>query len=183
MVTNIEAIWQEYHDKLRGFIQSRVGDKSTADDILQDVFLRIHSRINTLKETSKIKSWVYQITRNAVIDYYRVNKPMEELPELLATPGTDASVKAGEVVTGCVLSMIKRLPEHYRQALMLSEIEGLTQKEVAKRQGISLSGSKSRIQRGRSMVKDMLKEVCHLEFDHQGNLIDARSKGAGCDNC
>ena len=183
MTTNIEPIWQEYHNSLQGFIRSRVGDPSTAEDILQDVFLRIHSRIHTLRENNKIKSWIYQITRNAIIDYYRAYKPMEELPESLAVPGTDTSVKAREAIAGCVLPMIKRLPDHYRQALMLSEIDGLTQKEVARKQGLSTSGAKTRIQRGRSMIKDMLMKVCHFEFDHQGNVIDYRSKGAECDRC
>ncbi|NIM17738.1 MAG: RNA polymerase sigma factor SigZ [Candidatus Aminicenantes bacterium] len=181
MMTDIEPIWKEYHDRLHGFIRSRVGDTSTADDILQEVFLRIHSRIDTLKESSKIKSWIYRITRNAIIDHYRARKPMEELPESLAVPETDASVKAVEAITGCVLPMIRHLPDHYRQALMLSEIKGLTQKEVARKQGVSTSGAKSRIQRGRSMIKDMLMDVCHFEFDQQGNVIDYRSKGEGCE--
>ncbi len=184
MKTDIEPIWKEYHNKLHGFILGRVGDKSTADDILQDVFLRIHSRIDTLREDSKLQSWIYQITRNAIIDFYRKHKPMEKLPESLAVAGTDASVKAEEAITGCVLPMIERLPHHYRQAVLLSEIEGKTQKEVAGKQGISLSGAKSRVQRGRSIIKDMLMDVCLFEFDNQGNAIDYRSKkGAGCDMC
>lgn len=183
-INNIEPIWKEYHNKLHGFILGRVNDVSTADDILQDVFLRIHSRIDTLREDSKLQSWIYQIARNAIIDFYRKHKPMEELPESLATPGTNGNAAAGEAITGCVLPMIERLPDHYRQAVLLSEIEGKTQKEVAGKQGISLSGAKSRVQRGRSLIKEMLMDVCRFEFDHQGNLIDYRSKkGAGCDTC
>jgi RNA polymerase sigma-70 factor (ECF subfamily) len=78
---SIEQIWQEYHHRLHGFIQSRVGDSSLADDILQDVFTRIHSRINSLRDSRKIQSWIYQISRNAIIDFFRSRKMLEELPE------------------------------------------------------------------------------------------------------
>jgi RNA polymerase sigma-70 factor (ECF subfamily) len=80
--------------------------------------------------------------------------------------------------------MIRNLPEHNRQALMLSEIEGLRQKEVAAKQGVSLPGAKARIQRGRAMMKKMLLECCQFEFDHQGKAIDYEEKGQGCgDTC
>jgi RNA polymerase sigma-70 factor (ECF subfamily) len=179
----IESIWKEYHSKLHRFIQSRVGDASIAEDILQEVFTRIYSRIGTIKETSKIQSWIYQITRNAIIDHYRAHKKMEKLPESLSTPEMDPSDKTRQEITDCFVPMIERLPNHYRQALMLSEIEGLTQKEVAIRQGMSLSGAKSRIQRGRSMLKDMLLKCCRFEFDHRGNVIDWEEKGSHCDKC
>jgi RNA polymerase sigma-70 factor (ECF subfamily) len=74
---SIEQVWQEYHSKLHAFIQSRVNDVSVADDILQDVFIRIHSRIDMLKDTSKLQSWIYQIARNAIIDHYRARKLTE----------------------------------------------------------------------------------------------------------
>lgn len=154
-----------------------------ADDILQDVFTRIHTRIGTLKDTNKIKSWIYQITRNAIIDYYRSQKQLVELPESLAAPEEDASEKTRAEIAGWLLPMIRSLPEPYREALILAEIEGLTQREVAKMQGLSLSGAKSRVQRGRSMLKDTLVECCWFEFDHQGKVVDYEKKGHGCDNC
>ncbi len=172
MANSTEQIWKEYHDKLHGFIRSRVGDASTADDILQDVFLRIHSRIDTLKDAGKIQSWMYQIARNAIIDHYRTHKPTEKLPESLSTPEEDSSEKARREMGGCMLPMIERLPHDYREAVRMSEVDGLTQKEVAARQEVSLSGAKSRIQRGRAMVKDLLLDCCKFEFDHRGKMID-----------
>jgi len=182
-MNQIEKIWQEYHDKLHVFIQSRVGDASIVDDILQKVFIRIYSRIDTLKDSSKIQSWIYQITRNAVIDHYRIHKATEELPESLSAKEIDFNDKTRQEIEGWFFPMIQRLPDPYREALVLSEIEGLTQKEVAKRQKISLSGAKSRIQRGRSKLKDMLLECCRFEFDHLGRVIDYEEKGSNCDGC
>lgn len=91
MVDDIEQIWQEYHDRLLGFITKRVNDHAAAEDILQDVFIKIYSRIDTLKDTGKLQSWMYQITRNAIVDYYRSHKIMHELPEELIDIREDSS--------------------------------------------------------------------------------------------
>lgn len=180
MATCTECIWKDYQEGLLGFIRSRVTDISVADDILQDVFVRIHANIDTLKEEGSVKSWIYQIARNALIDYYRANKPMEELPESIAAPEVDAGGKAQREIEGCVVRLIKELPELYREALLLSEVEGLTQKETAERLGLSLSGAKSRVQRGRELLKDLLDGCCHFEFDHRGMIVEYKPKGPGC---
>lgn len=182
-MNSIEQIWREYHHKLHSFIQSRIGDASTADDILQEVFARIHSRIDTLRDSNKIQSWIYQITRNAIIDYYRTHKKMAELPESLSNPEMDSNDKTRQEIAGWLLPMIQSLQEDYFQALMLSEIDGLPQKEVAKKLELSLSGAKARIQRGRALLKKKLLECCSYEFDRKGNVIDYNSKGETCDDC
>ena len=79
--------------------------------------------------------------------------------------------------------MMQNLPDKYRQALVLSELEDLPQKEVAKIQGLSLSGAKSRIQRGRKMLKDMLLECCQFEHDNRGNVVDCEAKDNSCEQC
>ena len=178
-----EQIWKDYNSKLHAFIRSRVSDPSTADDILQDVFTKIYSRIDTLSNENKIQGWIYQITRNAIIDHYRSLKKMDELPESIAVPEPDPGDQTRQEIGTWFEPMMESLPEHYREALMLSEIEGLTQKEVALRQGISLSGAKSRVQRGRSMLKDILVDCCRFEFDHQGNVIDYEERTETCDKC
>jgi RNA polymerase sigma-70 factor (ECF subfamily) len=184
MRDHTERIWKEYHDRLHSFIEARVDDTHTADDILQDVFLRIHSQVDSLRNRDKIQSWIYQITRNAIIDHYRAHKRLEELSAALAIAEPELRDKARDDIDACLMPMIQALPEPYREAVMLSEIQGLTQKEVAEKQGISLSGAKSRIQRGRSMMKDMLLDCCKFEFDHQGNVMDYERKGDGCcDEC
>ncbi len=180
---SIEQIWQGYHHKLHGFIQSRIGDASLAEDILQDVFTRIHSHIGTLKDSTKIKSWIYQITRNAIIDYYRSRKTTEELPESLSNIEMDTHEKTRKEISNWLIPMIKSLPDIYQQALMLSEIEGLPQKEVAKKLGLSLPGAKARIQRGRALLKKALVECCSYKFDRKGNVIDYQSKGEACKDC
>lgn len=183
MKMETETIWLEYHTKLLRFINSRVKNEAAAEDILQDVFVRTQTRIDTLKDENRIGSWLYQITRNAIIDYYRAHKSMEELPDSLMASNEDPTEKARQDIESCLEPMIEALPDKYRQALVLSEIEGLPQKIVAEKQNLSLSGTKSRIQRGRVMLKNMMLECCHFEYDHRGLVVDYEAKTNSCDQC
>ncbi len=177
-----ENIWLEYHEKLRNFISYRVSEE-TADDILQEVFIKIHSRIDSLKEGVKLESWLYQITRNTIIDHYRSKKPDETLPEWIAQPQPeDEEIIRGELSV-CLDPMIKDLPNKYKEAIRLSEIERKTQKEVAELGGISLSGAKSRVQRGRSLLKTILHECCEIEINQKNQLIDYQKRSKDCKYC
>lgn len=176
-------IWQQYHSNLRAFIRRRVSDDAVAEDILQEVFLKMHAGLPSLKSVAKLQSWLYQIARNAVIDHYRSRKPSVAIPESLAQAESDPGEKAVEELSDCLQPMIRQLPDLYREAIILSELKGLTQREVAELQGISVSGAKSRVQRGRALLKEMIAECCQLEFDHKGRLSDYQRKGKGCDAC
>jgi RNA polymerase sigma-70 factor (ECF subfamily) len=178
-----EEVWQEYHSRLRAFIKSKIADDMATDDILQNVFLKIHGGLTSLKDKTKMQSWLYRIARNATMDFYRSKKPAAEFPEWLPHPENDPGEKVMQELSDCLQPMIQKLPEIYREAVVLSEIQGLTLKEVAQVQGTSLSGAKSRVQRGRAQLKEMLAECCRLEFDHGGRLYDYERKGKSCDAC
>ena len=183
MAELIEQLWLDYHTRLLNFIKSRVNNEAVAEDILQDVFVRIQTRIDTLKDENRVASWLYQITRNAIVDYFRASKSMEELPENLNAPAEDPADKARKEIECCLEPMIENLPPIYRQAIVLSELEGLSQKEIGRKQGLSLSGAKSRIQRGRLMLKEMLLDCCQFEFDNRGKVVDCQDKGGACNQC
>ncbi len=177
-----EKIWQEYSSRLRAFIKSKISDDAAADDILQDVFLKMHVGLTSLRDEKKIKNWLFQITRNTIIDYFRSQKPSEHIPEWLSMPESDFTENVHQELAGCLHPMIKALPEKYREAVMLSELNGLKQKEVARLLGISVSAAKSRVQRGRALLKQMLNECCRFEFDHRGRIIEYERKGGPCDH-
>ena len=151
-----EKAWQKYHLGLHTFITNKISDETAVDGILQNVFLKMHTALPSLKDESKLKSWIYQITRNAIIDYYRLQKPMIEIPEWLTHPVPDSSEKAVQELSICLQPMIQLLPDIYRETIMLSELQGLKHREVAQIQEISLSAVKSRVQRGRVLLKEML---------------------------
>jgi RNA polymerase sigma-70 factor (ECF subfamily) len=171
MIT-IEQIWQTYREQLYQFIKSRVADVVVAEDILQEVFIKIHTRLDTVRDDRQLRGWIYRIARNCIIDYYRADRLVTKLPHELIALETEYSNKARQEIGDCLIPMIEQLPEKYRQAVMLSEIDGMKQKEIATQHGISLSGAKSRVQRGRKMLREMLLACCCFEFDHQGTMID-----------
>lgn len=179
----VEYIWQTYHKQLLSFIQKRVSDSSIADDILQEVFIKIHTRIDTLHENKKIKAWLFQITRNTIIDYYRKANPLDENLEKLNDLEDENDSVALQDIQSCIVPMIKSLPKNYRDALFMTELNGLSQKELAEKLQISYSAAKSRVQRGRSLLKDALSNCCSFEHDSKGRLIDYEKKAASCDNC
>ena len=183
MNPTVEAIWNEFAVALRQFIRARVADTATADDILQDVFVKIQGKLDQLEDPSKLQSWLYLITRNAIIDHYRTRKPTIEVPDSLPAeaPSDDAEM---EGLKSAFRRMLFSLPEPYRDALVLTEFEGLTQKALAERLGISLSGAKSRVQRGRDQLKKMLFDCCRFEFDRRGRVINCAPRAkASCQEC
>ena len=183
MTPTLEQIWNEFSGKLGQFIRARISDPATAEDLLQDVFVKLHNHINQLKDPTKLQSWIYLITRNMITDYYRTHKKTTELSDLFpAEPPLDDSEIEG--LQASFHRMIDSLPEPYREAVVLTDIEGLSQKELSKRLGISVSGAKSRIQRGRKLLKQMLLECCRFEFDQRGKMIDCHPKQKNsCEEC
>ncbi|MDQ6660673.1 MAG: RNA polymerase sigma factor SigZ [Chloroflexota bacterium] len=172
MSVTTEHIWETFHTPLYQFILKHINDATYAEDILQDVFLKIHMRIGSLKEEEKLKHWLYQIARNAIYDYYRQHKVTEMLSEDYDIPEEMTEEDAERELLPCVTEMVNSLPDNYRQALLLTEYQGFTQRELGERLGLSFSGAKSRVQRAREKLKLMLLECCHFEFDRRGKIID-----------
>lgn len=143
----IENIWLEFGDTLKRYILKHVADEQGADDIVQDVFVKIHARIETLRDEDRLQSWVYQIARNAINDYYRKSQWAHELDENTLVDADDEDNEIEQRLSRSLRAMVDTLPNEYRQALMLTAFEGLSQKELAERLGLSVSGAKSRVQR------------------------------------
>lgn len=185
MATTGSEIWQQVHHGLRAFIAKRVADETDVEDILQEVFLHVHRGIEQLKDPQRVLAWVYQITRHAIVDHYRAPQRRRELPVGLAadmdvtgiapTAFGAADEDSGEhrsELAGCLRPLIDQLGKDYREALMLVELEGLTQQAAAQRIGISLSGMKSRVQRGRQQLKRKLDDCCLIQLDQRRRVAD-----------
>ena len=164
MEAHAQEIWQQIHHGLRAFIAKRVANEAEVDDIVQDVWIKMQRGLDGLKDQSRLISWIYQIARHAIIDHYRTPGRRREMPAGLAadleahqsaSTRTTASEDAGQLRTelaGCLRPMIERLSGEYRQAVILVDLEGLAQQEAAAQLGLSLSGMKSRVQRGRRQL-------------------------------
>jgi RNA polymerase sigma-70 factor (ECF subfamily) len=182
----IEAIWSGMSGDLRQYIRRRVADEHLAEDLLQEVFLRIHRHLPELRAPERLAAWVYRIARNVVRDHYRKfgARPVS-LDEMEVEERRDAHSTLGSQAAVWLRELIEEIPDPYRQAVTLSEIEGLPQREIAGRLGLSISGAKSRVQRGRAMLKEVLHQCCTFEFDRRGNVTDCdpKSDRSVCRNC
>lgn len=172
-MASVETIWNTFNTPLERFIRKRVSDEQTAADLLQDVYVKIHMHMDSLHDHERLESWVYQIARNTVYDFYRTRKSNVEINDSFIAPDTiEVDEDITERLAQSLHFMIDCLPEEYQEALRLTEFEGITQQELAERMGLSLSGAKSRVQRGRKMLREMLLACCHFEFDRLGKVID-----------
>lgn len=169
----VETIYKNLREPIRSFIAKRVTDSPQVEDLVHDVFLKIHTKINTLKEPDKLTSWVYQIARNSILDYYKTKREIvseinEEIMPARAIEPPDISDR----LTGVVRRMIEQLPDAYKIPLKMADLEHRKHKEIAEELGLSVPGVKSRVQRGRRMLKELLLECCHFEFDKYGTVFD-----------
>ena len=172
MLSDTSNIWNEFSDKIKAFILKRVNDDTIADDVLQDVFIKIHTKIGSLKDETKLHSWIYQITRNTINDYYRKLNPLStDIENDIEEDIPEENVSMNKIAEG-LHDFMDELPKTYCDALCKTEFDGLSQVEYAKLIGLSNSGAKSRVQRGRNMIKDMLMKCCHFQFDKYGTIID-----------
>jgi RNA polymerase sigma-70 factor, ECF subfamily len=180
-----EQLWKDYHVPLRQFILAQVRDEQQADDLLQEVFLKIHTHLDTVRAQEKVGSWLYQIARHVITDYYRLQQSKattalpDDLAERLAMPEEPEENEAVQRLLRYILPLMQRLPPPYRQALLLTEVEGITQKALAEQLGLSFSGAKSRVQRARDHLRKLL-DCCHFEFDRRGHIIDYHPHNERC---
>jgi RNA polymerase sigma-70 factor (ECF subfamily) len=187
MERSTEHVWSVMSDELARFIRRRVESPEVAADLLQETFVRIHDAIDDLRDDDRLAAWVYRIARNVIIDHYRAARRETTLPGDAADPddnpgiGSAAPDNLNATVGGWLSEMIATLPEPYRATMELAEGEGLTQQAIADRLGLSLSGAKSRVQRGRTLLRRMLLDCCHVELDRYGNVIEVeRRRGCPC---
>ena len=124
-----EQIWKNFNQQLLGFIKARINDQEVAKDILQEVFIKIHQKIDSIQDKQKITSWIYQITRNTIIDYYRKKKQdtvelvLEDiLPEKIEMHPPD--------FTKCVEPFMKQLSNKDREILKKITFENVSTKRI-----------------------------------------------------
>jgi RNA polymerase sigma-70 factor (ECF subfamily) len=151
--------------------------------------LRIHRHAGEMAEYEYLGAWVHQVARSAIVDFYRRRAARPESP---AGSGVDNGattfdqVPADEARTElahCLRPLLGRLDDKYREALELTELQGFSQVAVAGQLGLSVSGMKARVQRGRAQLRDLLLECCHVELDRRGGVAGFRARAGSCSGC
>lgn len=174
MTATTEQVWVGLRQRLLDYVRVRSRSAADADDILQNVFVKVHVHLATVEDERRLTSWLYRVTHNEIVDYYRKQRPIpHRTAESLAVDDDTADDDDSERRLAPFLrDLIEELPDRYKDALILTEIEGLTQREMGRRLGLTISGAKSRVQRGRAMLRDRLLDCCRVELDCRKHVID-----------
>lgn len=172
MSSEANAIWNHFDQELHQFICKKVNHNDDCHDILQNVYLKVLNNIGRIQQVNNIPSYLFRIASNAVIDHHRNSSKYKQV-ELLEIESEQEEIKerALQLADCCLRPMIEALPAIYRDALIMTDLEGLSQIALAEKLGISVSGAKSRVQRAREKLKAEILGCCQYEFDKYGNII------------
>jgi RNA polymerase sigma-70 factor (ECF subfamily) len=173
-----DALWREFSAPLRRFLRARARSAADADDLLQEVFVRIQRRLPELREPAKLQGWVYRIARNVVVDHYRSRR--ESVPLAEEAEPADPGGRDAVDLTPALRRFLAALPTTYRDPLVRHEFQGESIAEVAAALGLSVTAAKTRVRRARLLLREMLDRCCRFEFDRRGRVIEATPR-APCD--
>lgn len=195
MSTTLDVPWPELQDSLRAFIARRVRNHADVDDLVQRVLLQIVTGLGSLRDAERIHAWIYRTARNAIVDYYRSPTSRREVAsggaiDLASTNETDRATPietderaALRELAGCLAPMIRQLPPAYQEAVRMADLEGLSQADAATRAGVSVSGMKSRVQRGRRQLRAIVEACCRVSLDRRGTITSYAPRRAEACAC
>ena len=174
-------IWATYNQDVKLFLHSKVNNEHIVDDLLQETFIKVHTKLDSLKDVTKVKSWVFTIARNTMFDYFKKKEFVNGGDALIVEP--DFEVIGDHTEKDCLHGIIKRLPKKYRDPLFLSDIKGLKQADVAQQLGLELPTTKSRIQRARKLIAKGYMECCDYKMNANGHLVGEIKDKEDCKVC
>ena len=175
-----KQVWTLYSKDLKHFIISKVKETTIADDILQDTFIKIHTKLHTLKDITKIKSWCFTVARNSILDYWKSTNQTFEIANFEAET---TILKEEHTEKDCLRSILNSLPKKYRNPLFLSDIKGMKQQEIANQLKQSLPTTKSQIQRARKLIAQGFMDCCGYVLNDEGNLVGEIKEKEDCKIC
>jgi RNA polymerase sigma-70 factor (ECF subfamily) len=173
-----EEIWAGYSLKLQTYILKHVPDQYEAEDILQEVGVRLQKNANKLDGIRNVEAWLYRIANNLIADYFRRAKkyfPIEDINEI-SVPFAPEPENFNQETAECLLKLVDYLPAADKEAIIESDYNGKKQRILGQKWGLSHSGSKTRIQRARKKLKAVLLNCCEVKSDNAGNIIELRNK-------
>jgi RNA polymerase sigma-70 factor, ECF subfamily len=169
-------IHEQFYERVRRFILASVRDESAADDLVQEVFMRIQQNLESVRDTGKVSSWVFRIAHNLCRDHFRTRKEFsshtelhEGLVHLQETP-LQKKMEQGEM-SQCVQDKLNLLPESLRSVLIFFDIMEFSQQEIADVLGLTVENVKVRLHRARKKFSGILEEECTFELDERNILI------------
>ncbi|MFT4576701.1 MAG: RNA polymerase sigma-70 factor (ECF subfamily) [Polaribacter sp.] len=175
-----QQVWKQYSEDLKRFIFSKVKDIAITDDILQDTFIKIHTKLHTLKDIKKLKSWIFSIARNSILDYFKSSKKTFEFTNFESETFIEENLHTEK---DCLRGILQNLPKKYRDPLFLSDIKGLKQQEVAEQLKQTVPTTKSQIQRARKLIAQGFIDCCGYVLNKGGKLVGETQEKEDCKVC
>ncbi|WMN12238.1 sigma-70 family RNA polymerase sigma factor [Marivirga salinae] len=153
-------IYLEFKDEIQRHILKKVKSKEVAEDLTSQLALKLYSSCEKLHDVNNLRAWIYRIASNTVIDYFRdeQKKQSQSISDDLLEDEDEDFVNIA--VENCVLQLLEQLPDKYKEAVRMSDLEGVNQKKIAEKLNISYSAAKMRVQRGRESLKSKFYECC-----------------------
>ena len=168
---------EQLYPPLFGYVNKHVNIREDAEDLTQDIFFKLAK--SNKDGVENIKSWVYTIAKNTITDYYRRKKVInEELNDNV--PSVEDEHEVAKEMSECVTSFVNLLPQEYREILTLSELKGVSQKEIAKQLDLNYVTVRSKVQRGRKKLKELFESCCTILQGGKGSILEYKEK-KGCD--
>lgn len=182
-MADLDQIWSDYGQALRGFLRARVSDPDDVEDLLQEIMIRTHRNLADLREDTKLRAWIYQIARNVVIDHYRkAGKGVDLQANDLWYQDPDPAT-ARDDLAACIAPMVRALPTEYAEVLTAVDLKGQSQKDYATAKGLPYSTLKSQVQSGRKQLRALFEDCCRFSFDTRGGVTEFERKSDGCEKC
>ncbi|MBE0371018.1 RNA polymerase sigma factor SigZ [Pseudoalteromonas aurantia] len=179
---NLEAIWADYQSSVKAFLYKHISNPSDVEDLLQDILIKTYQNLGTVKDTKKVKSWVFQIANHAIIDFYRKRATISKINEQVLWYETNEEDIYSQL-SHCVTAFINGLPDSEAKLLTAIDIDGISQKDYAALNGMKYSTLKSRVKKSRQNLSELFNQCCELSINSKGELIDFDKRDKKCSSC
>ena len=178
----VEDVWSEYRESIKSFLHSRISDPDEIDDLLQEILIKTHKNLPSIKSGKSVKSWLFQIANHTIIDFYRKRGRTQSVSADELWYEEDNQMAQREL-SDCIEPFIRALPPEASELLTEIDLKGRSQKDYANSLGISYSTLKSRVQNGRKQLRELFEDCCNFSLDQNGAIIDFDPKSGNCKNC
>ncbi|HKY40286.1 MAG TPA: sigma-70 family RNA polymerase sigma factor [Polyangiaceae bacterium] len=179
--------WHELQRHLRPYVARRLASSADVDDLVQEILLRLHQGGDALRDSESFGGWVYRVAQSTIVDRVRAERRQPRVA--IADAGDLSDTDAGQEqaadalrshMTRCLALFVSQLVSPYREAITLTELQGLTHRQAAEVLGISLTAMKSRVQRGRDKLRSMFEECCSISSDARGRVVACDPHARSC---
>ncbi len=164
----LQTAWHSHEKELRNYLAHRLGERHAAEDLLQDIFVKAIRQGADFCHLENSRAWLFQVARNALVDYLRLRRDGIEIPEDIPEP--ESHLEPVDALSECVGRVLLELSAEDRNIIQQCDLDGVRQQVYADTHGLSLSAAKSRLLRARQRMREVMTTNCQVRFDEAGRV-------------